>query len=171
MIEKSIDAVLREHAARYPKMQPRDAVKLLYQANFGPGHLVKDTAFAVQMIREELLTADSSLSPETEDIGHGYTRVYLRPGISAEVLGEAFAASAKEAGGTRETLLCDIDTLRELTLEGVFRFSANELDGFVAQYKAMGMPIIRHSQEYKEAYKPAYRVVLTRLTDGIFTMK
>ena len=32
--------ILLTHAARYPKMQPTDAVKLLFQSEFGGGHLV-----------------------------------------------------------------------------------------------------------------------------------
>ena len=34
--------ILLFHFARYPKMTPQAAVKLLYQSAFGPGHLIRD---------------------------------------------------------------------------------------------------------------------------------
>ena len=34
--------ILLTHAARYPLMEPRDAVKLIYQNEFGGGHLIRD---------------------------------------------------------------------------------------------------------------------------------
>ena len=37
-----LEDVLLQHFDRYPRMQPQDAVKLIYQQEFGPGHLVKD---------------------------------------------------------------------------------------------------------------------------------
>ena len=37
-----LETVLKAHAARYPKMEPTDAVKLLYQNEFGGGHLIRD---------------------------------------------------------------------------------------------------------------------------------
>lgn len=33
--------VLCAHAARYPLMRPTDAVKLIYQGEFGSGHMIK----------------------------------------------------------------------------------------------------------------------------------
>ena len=40
----SFSAVLADHAARYPAMEPRDFAKLAYQSVFGPEHLLRDTA-------------------------------------------------------------------------------------------------------------------------------
>ena len=34
---EELDQILREHAMRYPKMQSTDAVKLIYQNEFGGG--------------------------------------------------------------------------------------------------------------------------------------
>ena len=36
---EELERILREHAERYPLMQPTDAVKLIYQNEFGGGHL------------------------------------------------------------------------------------------------------------------------------------
>lgn len=39
--------VLCAHAARYPLMRPTDAVKLIYQGEFGSGHMIKNEAAAL----------------------------------------------------------------------------------------------------------------------------
>ena len=39
---EELRAILLAHAKRYPLMQPQDAVKLIYQNEFGGGHLIRD---------------------------------------------------------------------------------------------------------------------------------
>ena len=34
--------ILKIHTSVYPEMQPQDAVKLIYQNEFGGGHLIKE---------------------------------------------------------------------------------------------------------------------------------
>ena len=36
-----LEAILKIHVKRYPLMQPTDAVKLIYQNEFGGGHLIR----------------------------------------------------------------------------------------------------------------------------------
>lgn len=51
--ESELHGILTAHAARYPLMRPADAVKLLYQQEFGGGHLVTDTADSLVRLRTE----------------------------------------------------------------------------------------------------------------------
>ena len=44
--------ILAEHFERYPLMVPQDAVKLIYQRVFGPGHLIRDPEAALRAIGE-----------------------------------------------------------------------------------------------------------------------
>ena len=44
-------------------------------------------------------------------------------------------------------------------MQGVFAFQAAELEKYLSEYKKKGYPAVSHSEEYKEAYLPAYRVV------------
>ena len=39
---EELKVILITHANRYPLMQPQDAVKLIYQNEFGGGHLIRD---------------------------------------------------------------------------------------------------------------------------------
>ena len=39
MDSENLKNILKTHAGRYPETRPRDAVKLIYQNEFGGGHL------------------------------------------------------------------------------------------------------------------------------------
>ena len=39
---EELEKILQDHAKRYPQMEPTDGVKLIYQNEFGGGHLIKD---------------------------------------------------------------------------------------------------------------------------------
>ena len=50
---EELRAILIAHARRYPLMQPRDAVKLIYQNEFGGGHLIRDEEACLNYLRRE----------------------------------------------------------------------------------------------------------------------
>ena len=50
---EELRAILLAHAKRYPLMQPRDAVKLIYQNEFGGGHLIRDEQTCLNYLRQE----------------------------------------------------------------------------------------------------------------------
>ena len=84
--------ILLFHFARYPKMTPQDAVKLLYQSAFGPGHLLRNEDMARNRLAEELAATQESDGPLLEDIGGGYARLYLGAAKRANLpLEEIFA--------------------------------------------------------------------------------
>lgn len=70
--------VLCAHAARYPLMRPTDAVKLIYQGEFGSGHMIKNEAAALDRLRAEYaqIIHDETM-PLYEYIGCGIARVNL----------------------------------------------------------------------------------------------
>ena len=47
-------STLTDHLTRYPQMQIRDVIKLLYQETFGGGHLIMDEKRAHEILLEEL---------------------------------------------------------------------------------------------------------------------
>lgn len=69
---------LRAHAARHPSMEPQDAVKLCYQAAFGPEHLLRDMGAARDDLAEELagVPADPG-RPLCEWVSPAFCRVDL----------------------------------------------------------------------------------------------
>ena len=55
--------ILLSHFVRYPQMTPQDAVKLLYQSAFGPGHLIRDEGMARARLAEELAATPEHHEP------------------------------------------------------------------------------------------------------------
>ena len=53
MDRKTLQDILLAHAKRYPQMRPTDAVKLIYQNEFGGGHLIRDEEAVLNYLRQE----------------------------------------------------------------------------------------------------------------------
>ena len=152
------------HALKFSKMRPCDAVKLVYQACFGPGHLISDEKKAYEYLKHEYsLTRQRETAPLVEPIGNGMVRVNLAAldtnNVSIERVFDAFIASSKQISCDIPKFLEALEVLRQLAKENVFRFSPSELDSYLAKYKEAGYPAVSHSDEYRDAYEPAYRVV------------
>lgn len=166
---EELEQILREHAARYPKMQPTDIVKLIYQNEFGGGHLIRDEESCLQYLRKEyaIVAKDFSI-PLYEDIGNGIVRVNLTALPEAELpwLGRSFLDSSAKHRGTLEGFLGKLAVLRDLTGQGIFGFDIQALDGYLAEYRQAGYPAVSHSQQYRETYIPAYRVVCREFLQG-----
>ena len=160
---EELRAILIAHAKRYPLMQPTDAVKLIYQNEFGGGHLIRDEQACLNYLRREY--ADLEKNPTAllyEDIGNGIVRVNLaavKP-EDLEQLGQNFIASAAEHKGTLDGFLNKLEVLRTLTAEGVFAFDLDVLNSYLSEYKSAGYPTVSHSEQYRQAYKPSYRIIL-----------
>ena len=158
-----LETILKSHAKRYPLMQPRDAVKLIYQNEFGGGHLIQDEHACLNHLRQEYadLVKDPT-APLYEDIGNGIVRVNLAAlkEEDLEQLGQDFIASAAKHKGMLESFLNKLKVLETLTEEGVFTFDTNTLTAYLSEYKAAGYPAVSHSEQYRQAYKPSYRIIL-----------
>ena len=159
---EELKAILITHAKRYPLMQPRDAVKLIYQNEFGGGHLIRDEEACLNYLRREYATLEKDPTAALyEDIGNGIVRVNLaavKP-EDLEQLGRDFIRSAAKHKGTLDSFLNKLEVLRMLTTEGVFAFDLDALNTYLSEYKAAGYPAVSHSEQYRQAYKPAYRII------------
>ena len=159
---EELKAILITHAKRYPLMQPTDAVKLIYQNEFGGGHLIRDEQACLNYLRREYADLEKDLTaPLYEDIGNGIVRVNLAAlrEEDLEQLGKAFIDSAAKHKGTLDSFLNKLEVLQTLTSEGVFAFDLDALNAYLSEYKAAGYPAVSHSEQYRQAYKPAYRII------------
>ena len=159
---EELRAILIAHAKRYPLMQPTDAVKLIYQNEFGGGHLIRDEEACLKYLcREYADLKKDPTAPLYEDIGNGIIRVNLAAvkAEDLERLGRAFIDSAAKHKGTMDSFLNKLEVLRKLANEGVFNFDTNALNAYLSEYEAAGYPAVSHSPEYRQAYKPAYRII------------
>lgn len=161
---ETLRQILLAHAVRYPLMEPTDAVKLIYQNEFGGGHLIRDIDSCLNYLRREYESViQSPDAPLTEDIGNGMIRVFLNAlehsGYTLEQLGADFIRSANLRRGSLDRFLCKLEVLRQLTREGRMPFSPEVLDGYLEEYRQAGYPMVSHSEAYRQAYSPAYRII------------
>ena len=166
-----MESILRAHAARYPLMEPRDAVKLVYQNEFGGGHLIRNEQACMEFLQREYTSVPQDPDvPLLEDIGNGLCRVNLAAldahGISPTELGAAFIRSAAQTRGSVASFRKKLALLQKLTAEGAMPFSQEALGAYLIDYETAGFPPVSHSNTYRNAYHPAYRVIRTESLSG-----
>lgn len=162
-MESLFDALLL-HSARYPLLQPADAVKLVFQNEFGGAHLLRDPEKAHRLLHDEWETIyEDALTPLCEPIGNGMVRVSLAAwkasGRTEDELFALFLRSARECHGSAAGFAEKIGLLRELTERGRLPFSADALNAFLRDYPLENPPVTAHSEVFRTAYHPSYRVV------------
>lgn len=156
---------LKYHAKKYQEMQPADAVKLVYQNEFGGEYLENNLNSGLQKLKQEMKTVTPNSDMGLfELIGNGFMRVNLAAlpsnNVSIYTLHSLYALSTKIYGGSESSLIEKLNELKEFHKEyGLFAFSQEELEYYIDTYIADGCPQIPHTEAYKEAYSPAYRVV------------
>lgn len=143
--------MLRAQRARYPMMEPQDAVVMIHQRAFGSGPMTEGREAALENLQEELKAVPKDASvPLFEPLGAEMARMNLaspdfpRPETAAGM----FVASAKIPD--REAFRRELDALVQVW---------PECAGYVAIYRAKGCPKPFHSAAFRAAYRPAYRVV------------
>lgn len=163
--------ILLLHANRYPLLQPIDAVKLVFQNECGPGHLIADPVKALAALKKECSTIPAISSPRCDPLGNGLCRVDLRLlrqyDITPDELFSWFFQTAEQHHGDKNRLSRKLDLLSQLTQAGKLPFDFQELSQFLTQYRAAGMPAVSHSPDYRNAYFPVYRVVYERLLPDV----
>lgn len=160
--------ILKQHAERYRLMQPQDAVKLLYQNEFGGGHLISDVSSCrARLAWEYAQTPHDPSAVPFEEIGNGVLRVHLAAVLPTQLdaLGDAFIASATEHVGSFSSFLEKLELLRFMTSRGIFSFDSHALSEYLAVYADHAYPCVSHSEIYRRAYHPAYRIILQRHRD------
>ncbi len=156
--------LILNHAKHYPKLKAQDLFKFLFQSAFGCEHLVSDKEHVITYIEQELKNFPTAPN-KIEELDGDYSRVHLgivREGLSATTLGNLFYLSAKnEANGMRQLSL-SLKAVAELVEEGKLPVNREEYYALLRQWEDAGFCAIRHSDEFRERYKPCYRVIANR---------
>lgn len=151
-------AAARAHHARYPRMEPQDFGKLAYQSEFGPAHLIADPERVCSALLAECGEADDA-APPPEPIGNGLCRFHLTAAHgslgAASLLARLFAITAAlyQGKGTMAGLLEKLEALHRLNIPG--------WTAWVEDYRRQGCPVLRHSEGFRAAYRPHYRLLRT----------
>ena len=151
----------REHLSLYPEMEARDLFKLLYQYAFGCEHMVSESEEVCARIEKERREICHGTPHEVEHIGD-YCRVglsYLDHGLSPRTLGRLFCLSATRDENGKKKLAEGVDSLTSLSAAGLLPFCQRDLSAELYGWESAGFPPVRHSDKYREAYSPSYRVI------------
>ncbi len=170
--KKETSQILQLHMEKYPLLQPIDLIKLLYQNEFGGGHMIADAAQSLSFIKQEYALVPHGATEPFEALGNGMLRVYLT-GIdinnySLEQLNHDFVLSASMHTGSMTTFHQTLEWLISEEFALQCPFSGNDLKDYIYTYQKQGCQMVSHSPVYKDAYHPAYRVVMEDLIRNRF---
>ena len=161
---------LQEQLRLHPAMEPRDVIKLCYQAARGAEHLLADTSRArAYFDREYAATPADASIPLLEPIGPDVARVNIAAWKAAnlppEWLFRMFVHTASVAPAGEDRLAEYIEAAANVVSASL---AANAVSvtpagtawrDAVAQWTAAGRPAVHHSEAYRAVEHPAYRIV------------
>lgn len=154
--------LLKDHFSRYPLLQPRDILKFLHQSTFGCGHLIASPTAAADYICEEMLQCTDS-TVEIEDLDGDFCRVHLsyikKLGVSADTVAKLLVLSSQEPCSNEKSLETRLDVALSMAKNGEFPFSCEALQQEIDAWHSAGFPACHHSEVFRNAYAPAYRVI------------
>ncbi len=168
---QAFQRLLLQNYQRYPKSRAEDFYKIIFQSVFGIVHLIGNEASAREDLDHEMfaLGPPKSNEPLLEplDPRGRMVRVNLRPfmaeNLSRDALIRVMMETAATVHGDSTLFWGRWEAFRDL-------IDRKEIDIPMEDFKAVdkfakerNYPPIHHSDEYRGAYKPAYRVVLRNL--------
>lgn len=167
---KFVNQLLSAHLARYPAMQLDDIYKLLHQAALGPGHAVDNPAAARKRLDEEMSALGEAPAEPLQDIispdgrlGRVHLRSYLAAGGNPDALHRAFVETANSYLASPDKLAKFCGCLGDLAAAGGIAFARKEVLAYFEKIARDGYPAVHHSEAFRRAYHPAYRVIAVDL--------
>lgn len=164
-MDEELVGLVAEHHGRRPLMRAADWYKLIYQGVFGVGHILGEGSYA-SLVEEAGRVRD--LGPGDEPLLERVScdgsmvrvnlRPYMRVGGSLGALHGAMKASSSLRGEPKAFIRL-WRRFKAAAVElglGLDEGEVCELDDLLAERGPVAM---HHTEEYRDAYYPAYRVV------------
>lgn len=168
--EAAIRSMCEEIAKNYPQATLQDVYKTCFQDFFGAEHLLRDTAAAHQYLKAEIAATeaqDLSAMPKYEPTGfrHRFTRVNLSLVHSGEMSENELFARFAEAAGTNsafsdkwEEEWAKVEAIA-VEVQPAWADSALQTE---LRYAASVSSPVRHSETFRQAYHPHYRIIVNQ---------
>ena len=158
---------LRTQAALHPAMQPQDVLKMCYQAAFGAEHLLKDAQAARDFLtREWEETEGDSDEALYERISNEVCRLNIRAwkgqNLPMEWMLNLFVHSCKPLPNAQNRFFAFLGSVDALCAADGLPFGIEEWKAAKEAYLQGGVRPLHHSEAYRLAERPAYRVMDTR---------
>ncbi|MBR2902103.1 MAG: (d)CMP kinase [Clostridia bacterium] len=153
---------LAEQLRIHRHSQPRDVVKMCYQAAFGAEHLLGDLDAAREYFYREYHSVEpvsghifEPISPYTCRVNMGAWRA---AGLDPSWLFNMFVSSIGPQSPGDETFLQYLTQAEELIGSGTTGMDLEEYKLFIQEYLQNGISPVHHSDTYRQGEKPAYRL-------------
>lgn len=162
MSTEKTSACLLNHFKKYPLLDICDIFKFLYQSTFGCEHMVTSETEAENRICEEINTVTNNCVGLVEELDGDYCRVSLSlisEGMSIKTFAKLFCLSSKKESSSITLLEEKIECARSLITDGTLPLNIKEFDSELSKWKEGGYQSIHHSDRFKSAYLPSYRVI------------
>lgn len=162
------EALLKEHCAAYPQLGVQDVCKFLFHGAFGCDHLVPDERAALAYIEQEYVRVPKDAMPCIEPLDGEYCRVHLsclNEGLAPSTLTRLFCLSAKKEERGRELLEEKLQVAKSMIAKGALPLDGVEFEKSIAAWRDAGYPALHHSDAFRAAYQPAYRVISNRFAN------
>lgn len=168
--------ILLNEICTHQMLQPQDVAKFCYQAALGAEHmLVSGKITKLGFSKEYKNTEEDGEVPMMEIISTDYCRINLAAWkfhkMSKEALYNAFLETANRSSSSQKLLRKYLDIVKEIVKKTHLTFSVKDWSAYLRRYKKAGMPAVRHSDTYRELYKPAYRVIDMKIAKEIMEKK
>ncbi len=164
--ETTIEDLIKNQFALYPKMEARDLYKFLHQAAMGSEHAVQDTNAVKTWMKREVAGLDTTITNELieqlspdGDLVRINLRPYLEKGENPDELLKAFILTANKFSGSIDTLTAYLNTAKKMIARKDIPVDETIFASLTGELEKSGFPAIHHSLTYEKLYKPAYRVV------------
>lgn len=159
--KKNMKDFIIDEKELHPYAQPQDYIKLIFQSEFGPGHLIADPDYARNRLYEEWQQVRHLPAEANQPIGGGYVRLCIK-GIDENRLADintAFVTSANRKSGSDAGFMEKMELFLQMAENGGFDFDYSAAKQAVDEYLAGGIRPTSHTKIYHSHYTPAYRVV------------
>lgn len=156
---------LINHYKNYPELQSEDIFKFIYQSSFGCEHMVTDVKTAAEYIKNEYSGISETNKAFCEPLDGEYSRVslsWLNVGLLPETLAMLFCLSSKKEVDGKSSLVKKTAIAEELVLNHKIPIDSKIFREKLTAWRNSGYPAIHHSEAFRMAYKPSYRVIANR---------
>ena len=164
--EEAVRTLCEYMVSTYPQATLQDVYKTCYQDFFGAEHLMQDTATARKDLLYELeqMANDEVVMPMHEPTGfrHRFERINLalvRNGtMSEEALLQLFIEAAGKDNALHDNWQDEWAQIETIALQVQPAWQDEELQ-VVLQEAAHNNQAVRHSESFRNTYKPHYRII------------
>lgn len=166
---ESFVPILLNHCGKYPLMKIQDIYKLIYQAAMGPEHIIENKEISYKRLCVEFEEVDlDSNRPLLEEIdpANQIVRLYINPfkarGFELKKLFDAFYRTAASYTASPRNLERYFNEIFLIEEKKILPVNINDLKGYFFFNQKRNFPPVHHSDTYKSAYHPSYRLVLKK---------